>query len=297
MPMFQGLSAFPITPADDTGRVDVDSLQRLLSRLVDAGVDSIGLLGSTGSYPYLTRSERRRAIAAAVEVTGGQTPLLVGIGALRTDEAVHLAWDAKNAGADALLLAPVSYVPLLEHEVFEHFAAGAAAAGLPLCVYNNPGTTHFTFSPDLLGRLATVPNVVAVKNPAPPADDVAARHRALSGAVADGFSLGYSIDRRATEALIAGGTTWYSVAAGLFPESCLRIVRAVQAGKANEARRLNAELQPLWDLFEAFTSFRVMYAAANRLGLCSASTPRPVLPLAQDAQSRVAETLDNLQLR
>ena len=66
--MFRGLSAFPITPADADGRVDVEALQRLVKRLTDAGVDSIGLLGSTGSYPYLSRTERRRAIVAAVAI-------------------------------------------------------------------------------------------------------------------------------------------------------------------------------------------------------------------------------------
>jgi 4-hydroxy-tetrahydrodipicolinate synthase len=67
MPLFHGLSAFPITPADEGGRVDTDALATLLGRLQAAGVDSVGLLGSTGTYAYLTRSERRRAVEAAAE--------------------------------------------------------------------------------------------------------------------------------------------------------------------------------------------------------------------------------------
>ena len=79
----------------------------------------------------------------------------------------NLARDAASEGADALLLAPVSYTPLTEEEVYQHFAAVAEATDLPLCVYNNPGTTHFTFSDALLERLAAVPNIKAVKMPLP----------------------------------------------------------------------------------------------------------------------------------
>ena len=142
-----GLSAFPITPADERGQVDTAALRVLVMRLVEAGVHSIGLLGSTGLYPFLNRQQRRRAIETAVDAVAGRVKLLVGIGALRTDETIALGQDAAAAGADAVLLAPVSYTPLLEEEVFTHFATVAQATGLPLVIYNNPGTTHFTFSP------------------------------------------------------------------------------------------------------------------------------------------------------
>src|SRR3954463_1321585 len=134
--LLRGLSAFPITPADAEGRVDANALRKLVAALCAAKVHSIGLLGSTGTYAYLSRSERRRALDAALQ-EAGQVPILVGVGALRTDEAVQLAQDAKAAGAAAGLLAPVSYTPLTE-EVFEHFATVARESGLPLCIYDNP---------------------------------------------------------------------------------------------------------------------------------------------------------------
>ena len=297
MSLFSGLSAFPITPCDDAGQLDIDALQRLLARLTEAGVDSIGLLGSTGSYPYLTRAQRRQAVAAAVEVTRDRVPLLVGVGALRTDEAVSLAADARAAGADALLLAPVAYIPLFEDEVFEHYARVAGATDLPLCVYNNPATTGFTFSPTLLGRLSRVPNIRAAKNPAAPAGEMAAAHEGFSRAAAPDFSLGYSGDWHATEALIAGGSAWYSVAAGLFPEPCLRIVRAVQAGDYEQARRLNTALEPLWALFRAHSSYRVIHAAAQAMGITNARPPRPILPLPERVRDEVRAVLEQLASR
>ena len=119
MKFLSGLSAFPITPMDRDGQIDAEALRKLIGQLCTAKVDSIGLLGSTGTYMYLSREERRRALALALEETGGRTPIVVGVGALRTDEAVRLAQDAKTLGAAAGLLAAVSYIPLTEDEVFE----------------------------------------------------------------------------------------------------------------------------------------------------------------------------------
>ncbi len=290
MSAFTGLSAFPITPCDAAGRVDEDHLRRLLAPLVEAGVDSIGLLGSTGTYAYLAREERRRAVAVAAEAVAGRVPLLVGIGALRTDEAVRLAEDAREAGATAGLLAPVSYTPLTEDEVFAHFAAVAGEGGLPLVIYDNPATTHFRFTPALLGRLARLPGVVAAKCPGPAPEDAAATVTDLRDALPDGFPLGFSGDWNATGAMLAGGVAWYSVAAGLFPKPCLEIVRAVQAGDAPRARALDAAMAPLWDLFKAHSSLRIVHALAG------AEPPRPILPLPEDVQAQALATVREMGL-
>ncbi|TXN41528.1 hypothetical protein FV232_04550 [Methylobacterium sp. WL30] len=91
------LSAFPITPADADRHVDVAALRGLLRPLVAVEVHSIGLLGTTGSYPFLSREERRRAVEAAVDEIAGGARRLVGVSARRTDEAVRIAQDAKAA--------------------------------------------------------------------------------------------------------------------------------------------------------------------------------------------------------
>ena len=90
-------------------------------------------------------------------------PLVVGIGTLRTNQAQDLARDAETAGADALLMAPVSYTPPTQDEAFEHYPAVTSTSGLPVCIYNNSGTTHFTFGSELLGRLSCLPTIRTVK--------------------------------------------------------------------------------------------------------------------------------------
>lgn len=291
LPMFRGLSAFPITPADPQGRVDMEGVQQLVHRLAVAEVDSICVLGSTGTYAYLNRAERRRAVEAAAGCLAGRVPLLVGVGALRTDDAQDVARDAESAGADGLLLAPVSYTPLTEEEVFQHFVAVAGATRLPLCIYNNPSTTNFTFSDGLVQRLSSVPGIVAVKNPAPPPSEAQARHQALRDMVPGAFAIGYSGDWHSAEAVLAGGDAWYSVVGGLLPVPALRLLRAAQAGDAAEVARWNTRFQGLWEVFKELGSLRVMYAAAEILDICRATPPRPILPLATDTHARIVVAL------
>ncbi|MER8727712.1 dihydrodipicolinate synthase family protein [Mesorhizobium sp. M1027] len=294
MAFLSGLSAFPITPTDRDGRVDTVALRKLIARLCAAQVDSIGLLGSTGTYMYLTREERRRALAETLDETGGQMPVVVGVGALRTDEAVRLAQDAKALGAAAGLLAAASYTPLTDDEVFEHFSTVARESGLPIVIYDNPGTTHFRFTPALVSRLANVRGIVAIKNPTDKGDAIKSHLADQRRTVPEGFSIGYSGDWNAAEAMIAGADTWYSVLAGILPEVCTKIVTAAQQGDAAEARRIDAALAPLWSLFKEFSSLRVVYALAELLDICRADPPRPILPLPSAAKRQIAAALEGL---
>jgi 4-hydroxy-tetrahydrodipicolinate synthase len=282
MSIFSGLSAFPLTPADETGRVDTEALQRLIDRVAAADAQSIGLLGSTGIYMYLSREERRRAVAAAVESSNRRKPIMVGIGALRTDEAQALARDGCADGADALLLAPVSYTPLTDDEAFEHFRSVASATDLPVCIYNNPSTTHFTFSESLLERLARLPNIHAVKMPLPKDHNFAAEIASLKAGSPSDFRIGYSGDWGAAQALLAGADAWYSVVAGLLPQPAAALTHAATRGHATEVAYLDKAFSPLWALFKAHGSLRVMYAAASLMGLTDTKPPRPILPLAPD---------------
>jgi 4-hydroxy-tetrahydrodipicolinate synthase len=293
--LFSGLAAFPLTPIDAEGKLQVDVLCRFLERIQAAGADSIGLLGSTGGYAYLSREARQRAVRVAVECVGGKIPIIVGVGALRTDEAETLARDAKTAGADGLLLAPMSYAPLTDEEVFQHFLAVTEAGELPLCIYNNPSTTKFTFSDDLIARLARLPNVAAVKMPLPASNDFSGEMERLRAMTPYGFAIGYSGDWGAADALLAGCDAWYSVVAGLLPAPALALTRAARASNRPEVLRINASFQPLWDLFRASGSFRVMYVMADVLGLARIEPPRPILPLPQETYSRVEEALQSLK--
>jgi 4-hydroxy-tetrahydrodipicolinate synthase len=295
---FTGLSAFPLTPLTDD-QVDEKAFAGLVSRLARAGADSITVLGSTGSYAYLTRQERARVARLAVDHAGA-TPVFVGIGALRTSHVLACAQDAEAAGAVGLLLAPMTYQPLTDDEVFELFRAVTEHSSLPVIVYDNPGTTHFTFSLELYSRIAELPGVASIKIPGVPTDPAAARAHiaAIRAAVPRSVTIGVSGDAFGAAGLLAGCDVWYSVIGGTLPEPALRITRAVQRGDAAEALAESRRLAPLWDLFaECGGSLRVTAAIAEELGLARRpSLPRPVLGLTDEQRRRVAEVIEELRL-
>lgn len=292
--IFSGLSAFPLTPADKDGVIDVGALGHLVDRLAGSGVDSIGLLGSTGTYAYLDRTERSRAVAAAVEAAAGRVPLIVGVGALRTSWSIELARDAERSGAAGLLLAPMSYTPLTSPEVAGHYRAVAGATGLPVCIYNNPGTTGFRFSPELIGEIARSPQVAAIKMPLPADGDFAGELATLRQHTPDSFSIGYSGDWGAARALLAGSAAWYSVAAGLLPAPARRLTRAALAGNAEETAAVDAAFAPLWELFRAHGSLRIMYVIADRLGLEVGDPPLPLQRPSAEVTPKVEAALERL---
>lgn len=292
--LFNGLSAFPLTPADADGVVDTAALGALINRLAIASVDSICLLGSTGIYAYLDPAQRQRAVAAAVEATAGRVPLIVGVGALRTSWAQQLARDAERAGVSGLLLAPMSYTPLTEGEAAQHYRAVAGETSLPICIYNNPGTTNFTFSDCLITELAAVPNITAIKMPLPADDDYTGELRRLRAVVPDAFAIGYSGDWGAVPSLLAGGDAWFSVVAGLLPIPALQLMRAARLGLVDDAAVIDVAFKPLWTLFRAHGSLRIMYAIADSLSLDVGAPPLPLLRVGTGIATELEAALDQL---
>ncbi|MGO1324215.1 MAG: dihydrodipicolinate synthase family protein [Brevibacterium aurantiacum] len=296
--LFTGLSAFPLTPISDE-EIDEAAYAGLLQRLVAAGVDSITALGSTGSYVYLSTDERARVAQLTVEHAAG-IPVFVGIGALRTRDVLANVAAAEAAGAQGLLLAPVSYQPLTEDDVFELFRTVTSATDLPVVVYDNPGTTHFTFTLDLYARLADLDGVASIKIPgqamSPP--DFTAHVERIRAATGNRVSIGISGDAFGASGLNAGCDAWYTAVGGTLPAPMLAITRAAQNGEADRAWELSAALQPRWDLFaELGGSLRVTAAIAEHLGLVAPhSLPLPILGLTDDQKRKAAEVADTLHL-
>ncbi|MFC5338263.1 dihydrodipicolinate synthase family protein [Leucobacter denitrificans] len=294
--MFRGLSAFPLTPMYQD-KVDEPRFVNLIKRLVVAQVDSITVLGSTGAYAYLDRDERVEVVRTAVEHAQG-VPVFAGVGALRTSHVLRNAQDAEEAGAKALLLAPVSYQPLTEGDVIGLFEAVAGATDLPIIIYDNPGTTRFRFTYDLYARLARIPNVVAIKIPGALESGDQARNRLaeIRSSVGAEISIGISGDASAAEMLSAGCDTWYSVIGGTFPNAAQSLLRAAQIGGSGQAPS-SETLLPVWDLFQKHGSFRAIAALAEESGLAQRSSlPLPIQGLNDEERVAVREVLEQLHL-
>ncbi|TLU70250.1 dihydrodipicolinate synthase family protein [Enterobacter sp. MF024] len=272
--MFTGLSAFPLTPLVK-GEIDEKAFVALIEALAAAGVNSIGALGSTGSYAYLTREQRFTATRLAVRAAAG-VPVMTSIGSVNAEEILRLADDAQKAGVSGLLLAPLCYQKLTAEEVFRLYERVCGEISVPLCIYDNPATSGFDFTDELLVALSALPNMGSIKLGYIPADpaEASARVTALKSQVAEGVTIGISGDAQSAAGLLAGCDVWYSVLGGLFPDYCLRLTQAALRGDVEETRRLNDALEPLWGFFRRYGSLRVIATVAELTGRVAA----PCLP-------------------
>jgi len=247
--MFNGLSAFPLTPLVQ-GEPDEKAFGALIETLVAAGVNSVGALGSTGSYAYLTREQRFAVTKLAVSAAAG-VPVMTSIGSVNAEMILRLAEDAQSAGVKGLLLAPLSYQKLTADEVFRLYERVAGEISVPLCIYDNPATSGFEFTDELLVALSFLRNMGSIKLGDLPADlaGASARVAKLKSQVAKGVTIGISGDAQSAMGLLAGCDVWYSVLGGLFPYDALRLTQAALRGDVDETRQLNSALEPLWVFF------------------------------------------------
>lgn len=260
----------------------------------------MGILGSTGSYAYLTREQRRR-IATLAKQHAGEIPVMVCVGAVSTDAILHLSDDAQAAGADALLLPAVSYQSLRDEEVFALFETVTRHVSVPVCIYDNPGTTHFTFTDELHGLLSSLEGIHSVKIPGVPDNPAAVAERvdALRQHLRPGVTIGISGDAYAGLGLNAGCEVWYSVCGGLFPVTAKQITEAAAANDRERVTTLTTRLEPLWALFRKHRgSLRVIAAAAGVLGLTDTDClPRPLQPLSVGDIADIAGVIRALELK
>lgn len=295
--MFTGFSAFPLTPLKN-GEIDETAFTRLLQKIKAADVDSIGAVGSTGNYAYLSRAQRYRAIQIAVEVAGS-VPVMSSIGAVSADEVIRLAEDAQKAGVTGVMMAPVSYQKLTSDEVYGFYERVTGELSVPLCIYDNPGTTGFSFSDELLARLTFLPKVSSVKLGFLEADLTQATQRIgkLKASLREGVTLGISGDGQALRGLLAGCDVFYSALGGLYPCSLLEMTRAAQRGNTDEATSINFRLEPLWTYFRQHGSLRTIATIAELDGVvASPCLPSPLLSLQGEERIRLQQIIRKLDL-
>lgn len=172
---------------------------------------------------------------------------------------------------------------------------------LPVVVYDNPGTTRFTFTNDLYARIAELPGIASIKIPGVPDAVDAARERveAIRAVIPDGVTIGVSGDPSAATGLAAGCDAWYPVIGGTLPAAALTITRAAQEGRVADAFVESVRLAPLWDLLAQLGgSLRVVAAIAEHLRIAPrACLPLPIQPLSDADRVGITRVVDQLGLR
>lgn len=272
-----GIIAYPVTPFNLAGdNIDDAAFRRVIERLLRAGAAAVTVLGSAGESAYLRLDEWRRAVEIGVEVVANRVPLLVGIGELTTAAAVEKAHLAEAAGASALMVIPVSYWKLSDTEVFEHFAAIAAATALPIMAYNNPATSGVDMSPVLLVRLVREIETVRVVKES--SGDLHRMHaiRELSGGT---IRFHNGANHLALEALAAGASGWCTAAPNLLGTAPARLFDLMAAGEIVAARDLFYRLLPVLRFIVVGGLPTTIKAGLALQGHDVGAPRRPLLPL------------------
>ncbi|PTL79341.1 dihydrodipicolinate synthase family protein [Vitiosangium sp. GDMCC 1.1324] len=271
-----GIIGYTLTPFRHDGKVDLDKLRMLTTRMVDSGVHAIAPLGSTGCLPYLDDEEREAITEATVKTVASRVPVMVGVSSLTTERTVHHARFAERAGADAVMIIPMSYWKLTEEEIFRHFDTVARAISIPIMAYNNPATGGLDMTPEFLARLLEIPNVTMVKEST---GDVGRMHR-LRQVAGEEVAFFNGSNPLALAAFAAGARGWCTAAAHLIPELTLELYRQV-ADKANlvEARKVFQKQLPLLQFIVKGGLPRTVSAGLALLGTEVGPLRAPLLPL------------------
>ena len=275
-PAIHGIIAYPITPFGRDGGVDTATLTALLEKLIGAGVHAIAPLGSTGEAAYLTEDEFDSVVDTTVNTVGRRVPVIVGASDLTTANTIRRARYAQHAGADAVMILPVSYWKLSTREIAQHYATVAAVLDIPIMAYNNPATSGIDMSPELLVQMFTeIDNLTMVKESTGDLDRML-RIRELTGNTLPFYN---GSNPLILDALTAGASGWCTAAPNLRPQPCLDLYAATQAGDYAAAKAIYEDLSPLLRFIVAGGLPATVKAGLNLLGTHVGDPRLPLLPL------------------
>lgn len=260
-----------VTPFDADGRVDEAATARLVHHLLGSGSDGLVIAGTTGEASTLDDDEKLSLVRLAARESG-DAPVIVGSGSNDTAHSVHLTRLSAEAGADAALVVTPYYNRPPRAGIVAHVAA-VAEVGLPVILYNIPGRTTVNMEPDLLAELASIDNVVAVKQANPDLDEC----RRVADEVP--LRLYAGNDDMLLPVLEMGGAGVISVASHLVGDEMQGVIRAMLEGAAEEARRLDAALADLYVGLFVTTNPILIKAALELCGLIPSARLR--LPLVE----------------
>jgi 4-hydroxy-tetrahydrodipicolinate synthase len=220
------------------GSLDLVSYRNLIDWHVKEGTDALVVVGTSGESPTVDIDEHAELIQVAVEHAAGRIPVIAGVGANSTAEAIHLAGHAKHVGAHAGLSVVPYYNKPSQEGMYRHFKAIQEAVDLPTILYNVPGRTVADMSHDTVVRLAHIPGVIGIKD----ATGDIGRGGLLIRDVPKGFQIFSGDDPTAAALIMLGGHGNISVTANVAPRDMHDLCVAAAKGDLQTVRHLNAKL-------------------------------------------------------
>lgn len=285
---FDGIYTPLVTPYRHDFTLNGAALAETVEHLIGAGVHGIIVAGTTGEYYAQGPEERIELMGRVRTLVGDRLPLIVGTGAMRTEDSILYAEAAKNAGADALLVATPPYACPTGREIALHALAIDRAANLPVILYNYPGRMSVNMDEECLDRLGRSPNFCAIKESSgdPNRLHMLARdypHIALS----------CGMDDQALEFFAWGARSWVCAGSNFAPEAHIALHRAcVREGDFTKGRAIMSAMLPLMRVLEQGGKFvQCIKHGLTMRGIDAGPPRRPLQPLNKDDKRELEEVI------
>ncbi|MBM7572080.1 4-hydroxy-tetrahydrodipicolinate synthase [Aquibacillus albus] len=272
-----------VTPFDEHGNIDFDKTTELIEYLLNNGTDGLVVAGTTGESPTLTVQEKIKLFKHVVKVVNKRVPVIAGTGNNNTQASIDLTKKAEGIGVDAVLLVTPYYNKPNQAGLYEHFSKIAEQTNLPIMLYNIPGRTVVSLSADTVIKLASIPNIVSIKESSGDLDAVSQ----IIEKTEDNFSV-YSGDDSLTLPIMAiGGHGIVSVSSHVIGNEMQDMLDSFQKGDVIKAATIHRQLVPKMKGLFIAPSPTPVKAALRLKGLDVGNVRLPLVALSSSEEQQI----------
>ncbi len=288
---FEGIYTPVVTPHTDAFDIDHQRFEQVINMLIEAGVSGLIIAGTTGEYYAQTAEERVELMQLAHKIINKRVPLIIGTGAIRTEDSIYFAQQAKAAGADALLIATPPYAYPTGREIALHALAIDREANLPAMLYNYPGRMCVNMDEETLDRLGRSPNFCAIKESSGDPNRLHMLARDYPH-----IQLSCGMDDQALEFFAWGARSWVCAGSNFAPEAHIALYKACAVeGDFSKGRRIMSAMLPLMSVLEQGGKFvQCIKHGLTLRGIDAGPPRRPLQPLNKDEKRELAEVINTM---
>jgi 4-hydroxy-tetrahydrodipicolinate synthase len=279
---FRGSITALVTPFKN-GSLDEGSYRDLIEWQIAEGTSGFVPVGTTGESPTLSHEEHQQVVEWCIEQSKGRVPIIAGAGSNSTKEAIKLAQDAEEAGADAVLVVTPYYNKPTQEGLYQHFKAVNDAIAIPIIIYNIPSRSVIDMSVDTMKRLFELKNIAGVKD----ATANVVRVSQQRAAMGPDFNQLSGEDATALGFMAHGGHGCISVTSNVAPRLCAEFQGACLRGDFAAALKVQDKLMPLHTNLFIETNPAPAKYALSVLGKCAETVRLPMVPLAEKSKAAV----------
>lgn len=287
MSAFHGVFPYLVSPIAPDGAVLEGELRRLVDHLIESGVHGLTPLGSTGEFAYLDAAQRRRIVEVVVDQARGRVPVVAGVAATTTADAVRQAKEYAAIGADGILAILEAYFPLSEAAVVAYFTAIADATDKPVVLYTNPNFQRSDLTLPAIDKLSQHPRIVGIKD----ASTNTGRLLSILNRTGGRLEVFAASAHITTAVMMIGGKGWMAGPACAIPRESVRLYDLCRAGKWDAAMTLQRTLWRVNELFAAHSLAACIKGALQIQGFAVGDPVPPQAPLSDEGRAAVEQAL------